>query len=89
MSYRISWDWVTNLNDDIMHLTFHIIRQPHIVHFVDFLTGVHFTITHDGFEAVIKIIKAQYIVAYAFMITELECRFLDHELMDPFQKIYP
>ncbi len=35
MSYKISWDWVTNLNDDIMHLTFHIISQPHMVHFVD------------------------------------------------------
>jgi hypothetical protein len=60
-----------------------------MVHFVDFITSVHFTITHDDFQAIIKIIKAQYIVAYALIITELECRFLDHELLDAFQKNYP
>ncbi len=50
---------MTNLNDGIMDLTFHIIKQPHMVHFVDLTTSVHFTITHDGFEAIIKTIKAQ------------------------------
>lgn len=60
-----------------------------MVHFVDLLTVVHFTITHDGFETIIKTIKAQYIVVYALIIIELECRFLDHELMDAFQNIYP
>jgi len=55
-----------------------------MVQFVDLITSVHFIITHDGFEAIIKIIKAQYIVAYALIIIELECRFLDHELMDAF-----
>ncbi len=72
-----------------MHLTFHIIRQPHMVHFVDLLIGVHFTIIHDSFETIIKTIKAQYIVAYALIIIELECRFLNHELMDAFQNNYP
>jgi hypothetical protein len=56
---------------------------------VDPLTGVHFTITHDGFEAIIKTIKAQYTIAYALMIIKLECRFLDHELMDTLQILYP
>jgi hypothetical protein len=40
-SYRTTQDWVINLNGGIKHLTFSIIRQSHVVCFVDCLINTH------------------------------------------------
>jgi hypothetical protein len=50
ISCKITQDWVTNLNDGIKHLVFHIIGQFHMVHCVDSLIGIHFTIIQESFD---------------------------------------
>jgi len=49
-SYRIIQDWVINLNDDMEHLAFHIIRQSHMIHYVNYVIGMHFGVTWEGFN---------------------------------------
>jgi hypothetical protein len=40
-SYKITQDWVSNLNGGIKHLIFCIIGQSHMVCFVDYLINIH------------------------------------------------
>lgn len=60
-----------------------------MIHFVDSLTTIHFVITCDVFEVAMKAMKAQCIVACDLSITELEHRFLNHELMNSLRVIFP
>ncbi len=60
-----------------------------MIHFVDSLTSIHFVITHDVFEVVMQVIKAQCIVACDLSIIELEHRLLNHELMNSLRVIFP
>ncbi len=71
-SCRIIQGWVTHLKDGIKHLTFYIIRQSHMVHFVDSLINIHSTVTPKGFHQTIRIIKVPCIVAYDLTVLELE-----------------
>jgi len=41
-SYKITQNWVTDLNDGIKHLAFYIIKQSRMVHYVESLIGIHF-----------------------------------------------
>jgi hypothetical protein len=59
-----------------------------MVHYVDFLIGIHSTVTWEGFDQIITFVKAQCIVARDLLVIELERRFLDHELMNAFGIIY-
>jgi hypothetical protein len=86
ISFRIIQEWMIHLNDGIKHLTFCMIRQSHMVHFVDSLISIYSTITQKSFHQTINI---QCIVAYDLVVLELEQRFLDHELMDDLGIIYP
>jgi hypothetical protein len=80
--YKIIQDWVTNLNDDIEHLAFHIIGQSLMIHYVDYVIGMHFGVTSEGFYRAIKIVKAQCIVACDVLNLNLEWKFPNHELMN-------
>jgi hypothetical protein len=82
-------EWVTHLNDGIKHLTFCIIGQSHMVHFVDSLISTHSTVIPKGFHQTIRSINVPYIVVYDLVVHELEQRFLDHELMNDLGIIYP
>jgi hypothetical protein len=88
---RIIWDWVVNLNDGIKHLAFCIIGQFHTVHCVDYLIGIHFAISRNGFDQAITFVKAQCTntIKCDLLVTKLEQRFSDHELMNVFGIIYP
>lgn len=88
-SCRIDQDQVINLNDGIEHLSFRIMGQSYLVHFVDPLIGLHSTITRDGFEIVIKVVKAQCTTAFNLLVTKLEQRFPNHGLMNALGIIYP
>jgi hypothetical protein len=88
-SCRIIQEWVTHLNDGIKHLTFCIIRQSRMVHFVDSLINIHFKVTPKGFHQTIRTIKVPCIVAYDLVVFKLEQRVLDHELMNDLGIIYP
>jgi hypothetical protein len=48
-SCRNIQEWVTHLNDGIKYLTFRIIGQSHMVHFVDSLISIDSTVTQKGF----------------------------------------
>jgi hypothetical protein len=80
---------VIDLNDGTEHLTFHIIRYSHMVHYVDYLNGIHFAIIWKGFDQTITSMKVQCIVAYDLLVIELKWRFIDHELMDALGIIHP
>ncbi len=58
ISCRIVWNLVTNFNDATKHLTFYIMGQSHMVHYVDLLTNLHSPITHGEVEATIIVVKA-------------------------------
>lgn len=76
---------MTNLNDGTKHLTFYIMEQSHMVHFVNPLIVFQFPITHD---ATIIIVKAQCITKSNLLLTKLKCKFLNHELMNALRIIY-
>ncbi len=59
-----------------------------MVHYVDFLIGIHSIVTSEGFDQIITFVKAQYIVARDLLVIELEWRFLNHELMNALGIIY-
>jgi hypothetical protein len=59
-----------------------------MVHFVDPLMASNL-VTCEGFEVIILIVKAQCTIACDLLIMDLECRFLDHELMNILGVIYP
>ncbi len=63
---------MTNLNDGTKHLSFCIMGQSHLVHYVDPLTSLHSTVIHDGFEVVIKVVKAQCIITCGLLVIKLE-----------------
>jgi hypothetical protein len=88
-SCRIIQEWVIHLNDGIQHLTFCIIGQFHMVHFVDSLINIHSIVSPKGFHQTIRTIKVPCIVAYDLVVFELEQRFLDHKLMNDLGIIYP
>ncbi len=88
-SCRIDQDQVINLNDGIKHLSVHIMGQSHLVHSVDPLIGFHFAITRDGFEITIKVVKTQCTTIFDLLVTKLEQRFPNHELMNALGVIYP
>jgi hypothetical protein len=46
-----------DLNDGIEHLTFHIIGQSHMVHFVGSLIDNHHLVMLEGFDQAIKVVK--------------------------------
>jgi hypothetical protein len=60
-----------------------------MVHSIDLLNNVNFIITCDDFEVANKVVKAQCIVACDLLVTELEHRFSNHELMNALGVIYP
>jgi hypothetical protein len=74
-------DWLTDLNVGIEHLKFSIMEQSHMVHYVDPLVNIHSLIICEGFEVDILVMKGHCIVACDLLVIELECKFLDHELM--------
>ncbi len=88
-SCRINQDQVINLNDGIEHLSSHIMGQSHLIHYVNPLIGLHSRITRDGFEVVIKVVKAQCTTTFDLLVIELEQRFPNHELVNAFGVIYP
>jgi hypothetical protein len=88
-SFRIIQEWVIHLNDGIKHLTFCVIGQFHMVHFVDSLISIHSTITPKDFHQTIRTIKVPCIVVYDLVVLELEQRFLDHMLMNDLGIIHP
>ncbi len=45
---------MTHVIDGTKHLSFYIIGQSHMVHFVNYLNGIHFIITWEGFDQAIK-----------------------------------
>jgi hypothetical protein len=57
---------VIDLNGDIEHLTFHIIGQSRMVHFVGSLIDNHHLVLLEGFDQAIKIVKGQCIVMREF-----------------------
>ncbi len=57
-SCKIDQDQVIDLNDGIEHLSFCIMGQSHLIHYVDPLIGFQSTITRDGFEVANKVVKA-------------------------------
>ncbi len=65
------------------HITLGILDYGtiHVVHYVDPLINIHSLIICDDFEVDILTMKVQCIVAYDLLVIELECKFLDHELM--------
>jgi hypothetical protein len=80
---------VIDLNDGTKHLAFCIIGQSYMVHYVDSLIGIHFIVTHGGFDQIITYVKVHCTVAYDLLVTKLEQRFLNHELMNALGIIYP
>jgi hypothetical protein len=88
-SCRNIQEWVTHLNDRIKYLTFCIIEQSHMVHFVDFLISIDSTVTQKGFYHTTRTSKVQCIVAYDLIALKLKRKFLDHDLMNDLRIIYP
>jgi len=82
---------VTNLDDGIKHLAFRINGQFHMVHCVDSLIGMYFVVTQKGFDQAITFVKAQCTntTTCDLLVTKLEQKFSDHELMNAFGIIYP
>jgi hypothetical protein len=60
-----------------------------MVHYVDYLTGIHSTIIREGFDEAIASMKVQCTIFCDLLVIELKWRFLDHELMDALGIIYP
>jgi hypothetical protein len=81
ISCRIVQDLVTNFNDGTKHLAFCITGQSHMVHYVDLLTNLHSPITHGDVETTNIVVKAWCTTTCDLLVIELECMFLDHELM--------
>jgi hypothetical protein len=60
-----------------------------MVHFVTTLINEHSPVTREHFDQVIRVVKVHYIATCVLLVLELEWRFLDHELMNVFEIIYP
>jgi hypothetical protein len=60
-----------------------------MVHYVDFLIGIHSTIIWEGFDQAITSMKVQCTIAHDLLVIELEWKFLDHELINALGIIYP
>jgi hypothetical protein len=60
-----------------------------MVHYVESLTSMHFVITREDFDQVIKNVKAQCTTMCDVLVLELECMFPNHELMNVFGMFYP
>jgi hypothetical protein len=73
-SCRISQNWVNKLNDGIEHLVFHIIRKSHMVHYVDFIVNMHFGVTRNNFDQVIRAIKIQCIDACDVLVKKVRVK---------------
>ncbi len=78
-----------DLNDGIEHLAFHIIGQSYMVHYVDFLNGIHFIVTQGGFDQIITFVKVQCTIVYDLLVTKLKQMFPNQELMNALGIIYP
>jgi hypothetical protein len=63
-SSRIIENWVTKLMMAQGTCLLHIFGQFHFVHFVDSLSNIQFAITWECFHQVIKVVKAQCIIAH-------------------------
>jgi hypothetical protein len=63
-SCRIEQD----LNDGPKHVAFRIMGQSHMVHYIDPLTGLHFPIACDDFEATFIVMKAQWTFACDLLV---------------------
>jgi hypothetical protein len=87
-SYKITQNWVIDLNDGIKHLAFCIIGLFCMVHYVDSITNMHFAITREGFYQAIKNVKAQCTTMCDVLVLELERMFPNHELMNVFGIFY-
>ncbi len=61
-----------DLNDGTEHLNFHIIRYFHMVHYVDYLTGIHSTIIREGFDEAIASMKVQCTIFCDLLVIELK-----------------
>ncbi len=87
-SYKITQNWVSNLNGGIKHLIFCIIGQSHMVCFFDYLINIHSIIIQEGFDQVIRGVKVQCTIACDLLVFELEGKFLNHELINVLRIIY-
>jgi hypothetical protein len=56
---------------------------------IDLLTIVNFIITCYDFEVANKVVKVQCIAACDLLVTKLEHRFSNHELMNALGVVYP
>jgi len=60
-----------------------------MVHFVDSLINIRSIVTPKGFHQTIRTTKVPCILAYDLVVLELEQRFIDQELMNDLEIIYP
>jgi hypothetical protein len=88
-SYSISQEWVTNLNNGAESLGFRIHGHTYSAHMVDLVSGEKKSISREDFCALVSSVKGQCAAAAELLISQLERRFPDCDIMEALGVIFP
>jgi hypothetical protein len=88
-SYTLSQEWVTDLNDGAESLGFRIHGHTYNAHVVDSVIGERKPVSREGFAAVVTSVKGQCAAVAELLISQLDRRFPNCEIMEALEIVFP
>lgn len=88
-SYTITHEWVTDLNDGCESLAFRIADHTYTAHSLCSASGNKVPVSRPTFDTAVISVKRQCREAVELLITELDRRFPNSEVMNAFAIVFP
>jgi hypothetical protein len=88
-SHIISQEWVTDLNNGAESLGFRIHGHTYPTHMIDYVTGLSKSVSREEFDATVSTVKGQCKAAAGLLISQLEKRFPNSEIMEALGIVFP
>jgi hypothetical protein len=82
-SHTISQEWVTDLNNGTES------GHTYPAHMIDYVSGLSKSVSREEFKAIVSAVKGQCTAAVELLISQLEKRFPNSEIMEALRVVFP